>query len=74
MDISPNELRRETLATLRQVKEQIEEVELVASRDTHYGRKKKAHELRDHNGQFVLPPLLQTKAQCLNTLALLRGQ
>lgn len=74
MDISPNELRKETLATLRQINEQIGEVERIASRNSRFGRRMRAHELQDQNGQFILPPMLQAKVQCLNTLALLRGQ
>lgn len=76
MDISPNSLRRETLATMRGIDEQISDIDsYIESNDlTKGGRRLEATELRDQNGAFVMPPLLLARAQCLNTLAILRGK
>lgn len=69
MDISPNELRKETVQTLQGVNRQIQVVvDLAAEREVNM------YTIRDQNGTLVMPPLLQAKAQCLNTLALLRGK
>ena len=69
MDISPNELRRQTLATMREIDAQIQVVINQAA-----DREVNMYTIRDQNGSLIMPPLLQAKALCLNTLALLRGK
>lgn len=66
MDISPNILRRETVTTLTRIDNQIKEMTVRAA-----GMGIPVESMQDHNGSFVLTPLLLAKAQCLNTLVLL---
>ena len=69
MDVSPNELRKQTVATLRSIEESITAV------------KKQAEDLgimpeylRYNDGTWPMIPLLLAKSQCLNTLTLLRAE
>lgn len=65
MDVSPNELRKQTLATMRDI-----DATIAAVEDTYTSPARAT----DQHGAYVMPPLLVAKAQCLNTLAILRGQ
>lgn len=58
MNVSPNELRKETAQTLKTVEEVIRELEIEPT-------------TVDEHGNSSLAPLLLAKAQCLNTLTLL---
>lgn len=69
MDISPNVLRKETVDTLQHINNQIGMVSITAAK-----QQVPAVSLVDHNGNYVLTPLLLAKAQCLNTLVLLRDK
>ena len=69
MDISPNVLRQETVDTLKRINNQMKE---MAVRSADMGIP--VENLQDHSGNFVLTPLLLAKAQCLNTLVLLRDK
>lgn len=69
MNVSPNELRRETVAVLHQVNKQIGEVELRAQQ-----RGVEPSELVDERGAFHMPPLLLAKSTCLLTLTQLNEQ
>jgi hypothetical protein len=69
MDVSPNELRKETAATLRSIEATIGSVKAEAER---VGVEPES--LRYHDGTWPMIPLLLAKSQCLNTLTLLRGE
>lgn len=65
MNVSPNELRKETVRTLKDVESVLESVKRDAgSRGV----------LVDDRGHYVMAPLLLAKATCLNTLTLLNEQ
>lgn len=66
MIVSPNELRKETVQTLQEVNAVIDAVKQEAS-----ARRILPQNLVDHHGNWVLPPLLLAKTQCLATLVLL---
>lgn len=66
MNVSTNELRKQTVAILRQVDAAIESVTAEA---LSHGIE--PTDLRDSRGDWVILPLLTAKAQCLNTLVLL---
>lgn len=69
MNVSPNELRRQTVATLKQVNAAIESVTAEALVNGI-----EPTDLKDARGDWVILPLLSAKSQCLNTLALLNEQ
>lgn len=56
MNVSPNELRKETVQTLKRVNEQLEKLVLAQGA---------------HAPVELMAPLLLAKTQCLNTLVLL---
>lgn len=68
MNVSPNELRKETVGVLNQVNAQIQEIEKVAEI-----KGVSPHHMVDQYGAYLLSPLLVAKAQCLNTLTLLNA-
>lgn len=68
MDVSANVLRKETIATLKSIEAVIEAIEQEQGKSYSCT----PEELKDHQGNSVLAPLLLGKAQCLNTLVLLR--
>lgn len=69
MDVSPNALRKQTLDVLKQVNDQIREVESLADqRSIHPAQ------VRDQNGSWPMIPLLLAKSQCLATLTELNEQ
>lgn len=68
-DVSPNTLRKETIAVVKSIDAVVENIEEVARE-----RGCAPEELRDMNGNWILSPLLVARAQCINTLTLLRGQ
>jgi len=65
--ISPDILRRDTIQLINQINAQIEEVEAQAKLNGV-----KPTSLVDHDGNFVLPPLLLAKATTYNTLVMLQ--
>lgn len=69
MNISPNELRRQTVEVLKGIENQISIV-----RDDAAERNINPHRMIDTTGAPLLTPLLAAKAQCLNTLVLLQGK
>jgi hypothetical protein len=69
MNVSPNELRKETVGVLNQVNAQIQEIEKNAE-----ARGVSPHHMVDSYGAYQLSPLLMAKSQCLNTLTLLNEQ
>lgn len=64
--VSPIELGRELMTTLREVNVQIEEVKDRANSEGII-----PYKMRDAAGNFVLAPLLVSKSQLLHSLALL---
>ena len=66
MNVSPNELRKQTVTTLKQVDDTLESI-LEAATLAGIDPAKYV----DQRGTYILPPLLLAKAQCLNTLVLL---
>lgn len=66
MNVSPNELRKETVQLLKQVDEQIDQVKKFATRQGIFPA-----EVKDERGGWAMSPLLLAKAQCLQTLTLL---
>lgn len=68
MDISPNVLRKDTVALIRRIDTQIDEVTKVA-----FDRDCEPHEVRDSTGAWSLAPLLQAKALAYNTLVMLQS-
>lgn len=69
MNVSPNELRRQTVQVLNQIDKQIKVIETEAA-----VRNVSPATLRDERGNYVISPLLLAKAQCLNTLALINDK
>lgn len=69
MNVSANELRKETVSVLRTVNRQIENYEQEAKMDN-----KSPFHIFDMHGSNDYASLLATKSQCLNTLVLLRDQ
>lgn len=67
MNVSPDILRKETVQLIRQIDLQIKEVEKFAA---EIGGE--PHQLRDREGNWVLPPLLLAKATAYNTLVMLQ--
>jgi hypothetical protein len=67
MNVSPDILRRDTVALIREIDKQIEEVALQAD-----GLGTTPQRLRDQNGSWPIIPLLQAKAQAYNTLVQLQ--
>lgn len=59
-------LGHELVRTLSQINNQIEEVKTQAE-----NMDIAPYRLRDTQGNWVLPPLLSAKAQCLNALAII---
>jgi hypothetical protein len=66
MNVSPNELRKETVATLKAV-----ELVITSVEDEAHIRNVPPQNLVDQNGSRVMAPLLLAKVQCLHTLTLL---
>lgn len=67
MNVSPDVLRKETVALIRDIELQIDEVKkIAASLDA------RPEELRDMNGNWPMSSLLQAKAQAYNTLVMLQ--
>lgn len=66
MIISQDILRKDTIALMRQVDVQIEEVRKTAEELGVPPEK-----MRDSSGNWVMSPLLMAKAQIMNTLVLL---
>lgn len=66
MNVSPNELRKETVQVLKQVDEQIAQIKKYANQVGVFPA-----EVRDASGGWSMSPLLAAKAQCLHTLTLL---
>lgn len=70
MDVSPNELRKQTLQLLEPINQEIESIRVDARE-----RGVSPFQTIGVDGQVRdLPTLLAAKAQCLNTLAILRGK
>lgn len=69
MDISTNVLRKDTVALIRQIETQIDEVSKAA-----FALNCDPHEVRDSTGAWSLAPLLHAKAVAYNTLVLLQGK
>jgi hypothetical protein len=69
MDVSPNELRKETAATMRSIEATIGSVKAEAER---LGIE--PERLQYSDGTWPMIPLLLAKSQCLSTLTLLRDQ
>lgn len=69
MNVSPNELRKETVAVLGQINDQIRAVQETAA-----GRGIPAAKFRDENGNWPMVSLLLAKSQCLTTLTQLNEQ
>lgn len=67
MIITPDILRRDTIALLKQIDLQIVQVQREATR---LGIE--PHQLRDSNNNWPMVPLLQAKAQAYGTLVLLQ--
>jgi len=67
MIISEDILRRDTVQLIKQIDEQIAEVDDVASKQNV-----DLHEYRDSLGNWPIIPLLQAKAQAYNTLVMLQ--
>lgn len=67
MIVSPDALRKETVALIKQIDEQIKEIELFA-----YARDIASTQVTDGRGNWVMTPLLQAKATAYNTLVLLQ--
>lgn len=67
MNISPDILRKETVQLIRQIDEQIQEVNRYA---IDLGTQ--SHKLQDKNGNWVMSSLLLAKAQAYNTLVQLQ--
>lgn len=68
MIINRDILRRDTLALLKDIDAQIDEVEEEAEK-----KGVPPEEFRDSTGSWVMIPLLQAKAQAYNTLVLLQN-
>lgn len=66
MNVSPDALRKEVVALLRQIDDQIAEIRREA-----YSQKIRPTDLRDNNGSWVMSPLLLAKAQAYSTLVAL---
>lgn len=66
MDVNPNALRLATVNTLKEIELQIDEINSFAM-----NRGLELHQVKDHNGAWVMPPLLLAKTQCLHTLVML---
>lgn len=69
MDVSPNALRKETVAVLNQVDAQIKEVQADAAI-----LMRRPEQIRDQNGNWPMIQLLLAKSQCLATLTELNEQ
>lgn len=67
MNVSPDVLRKETVALIRDIEKQIAEIKKVADDIGIH-----PEQLRDKNSNWVMPPLLQAKAQAYNTLVMLQ--
>jgi len=67
MIISPDILRRDTIALIKQIETQIEEV----TREAMLARIDPS-KMRDSSGNWVMIPLLLAKAQAYSTLVLLQ--
>jgi hypothetical protein len=67
MNISPNELRRQTVAVMKGVDAQMREVEETAA-----SRGVPAETFKAPDGTYVMTPLLLAKSQCLATLTALQ--
>lgn len=67
MIVNQDSLRRDTVALIRDIDKQIEEI-------TRYAKQinVEPHRLRDAQGNWALTPLLQAKATAYNTLVLLQ--
>lgn len=69
MDISPNALRKETAATLRQVEATIGSITREANANGI-----EPTSLKYADGTWPIIPLLLAKAQCIQTLTMLNEQ
>lgn len=69
MEVSPNALRKDTAATLRQVEAQIDTLTREANANGI-----EPTSLKYTDGTWPIIPLLLAKATCLNTLTLLNEQ
>lgn len=69
MDVSPNVLRKDTIALIRQIERQIDEVTKAA-----FDRDCEPCQVRNENGEWSLTPLLQAKATAYNTLVQLQSK
>lgn len=69
MIVSPNELRKQTVQTLKEVDAVLETVKEDATL-----RGIDPAKFVDQRGSYILPPLLLAKTQCLATLVLLNEQ
>jgi len=69
MNVSPNVLRKETVALIRDIDRQIDEVKKVSD---NVGIQ--PEQLRDKDGNWAMTPLLQAKATAYNTLVLLQDK
>jgi hypothetical protein len=67
MNVSPDALRKELVALIRQINEQIEEIEKVAIE-----RKIPIETIQDQQGNWVFPPLLLAKVQAYAALVQLQ--
>lgn len=68
MIINKDSLRRDTMALIREIDAQIEEVKETATRMGIPSQK-----LQDTNGNWVMSPLLLAKAQAYHSLILLQS-
>lgn len=69
MDVSPNTLRKETVATLRSIEAVIDSVKASAAQLGIEPEK-----LQYHDGTWPMIPLLLAKSQCIATLTQLNEQ
>lgn len=69
MEISPNVLRKETVQLLRRVNMEMEKYEQEAEQ---IGLGTSPFQVPDRHGVCVYASLVASKAQCINTLVLLR--
>lgn len=69
MIINPDILRKETIALLKQIDAQIDEVKTAAN-----ARGLRPEQMRDSSGSWVMSPLLLAKAQAHASLVLLQSR